>query len=331
MIRPSLLLHLRTQLRLSTSLHRQGLFTFASKPDRLAEFGRYDLLLPNPQGQPQLPSASLLQRSVPAHIRRPLYDAHTGRPLVFLPEPEIKSSEAIAKMKASCQLAKKILQIASEAAREGVTTNEIDRIAHDQIITHNAYPSPLGYMGFPKSICTSINNVVVHGIPDDRPLKNGDMINIDVTVYLDGYHGDTSATVLVGDVDEAGRQLAEKTKEAMHQAIALCKPGAYFSDIGYVINTIADQNGYSVNSEFCGHGIGRHFHEPPLIYHFENDEDGVMEEGMTFTIEPIFNQGTSDTLKWDDNWTAVTKDGGRSAQFEHTILITQDGHEILTA
>ncbi|KAG0076070.1 Methionine aminopeptidase 1D, chloroplastic/mitochondrial [Podila epicladia] len=185
-------------------------------------------------------------------------------------------------------------------------------------------------MGFPKSVCTSVSNVIAHGIPDSRPLEDGDIINIDITVYLDGYHGDTSATFLVGNVDKAGKELVERTQESLDEAIAICKPGMPLNQIGKTIQKIADRYGYSVSEQFSGHGIGKEFHCLPLIYHHDNDEEGLMEKGMIFTIEPMFCQGTAIGVQWPDKWTVTTADGGRSAQFEHTILITDDGAERLT-
>uniref|UniRef100_A0A3P8W2S2 Methionine aminopeptidase n=1 Tax=Cynoglossus semilaevis TaxID=244447 RepID=A0A3P8W2S2_CYNSE len=212
----------------------------------------------------------------------------------------------------------------------GMTTDEIDLIVHQEIIKHNAYPSPLSYGGFPKSVCTSVNNVVCHGIPDSRQLKDGDIINIDVTVYLDGYHGDTSETFLIGQVDETGQQLVETTKRCRDEAIAVCRPGAPLCVIGNTISKIAQESGFEVSPYFIGHGIGTHFHCHPEIWHHANDNDMTMEEGMAFTIEPIVMEGSVEFRILKDKWTAVSVDDKRSAQFEHTVVITSDGVDILT-
>ncbi|CAO3590040.1 unnamed protein product [Absidia cylindrospora] len=240
------------------------------------------------------------------------------------------TNDDLTKLRASAQLAKKILYMGGDLCKVGTTTNSIDRILHDAIIAEGAYPSPLNYMGFPKSVCTSINNIIAHGIPDDRPLENGDIINIDVTVYLDGFHGDTSATFYVGQVDNEGQALVECTKESLRKAINICGPNVPLNEIGRVISDHASANGYSVSDELSGHGIGREFHCLPLIYHHVNTEDDVMTPGMVFTIEPVLSQGSSIGLMWPDEWTIATIDGGRSAQFEHMVAITEDGVEILT-
>ncbi|XP_077374415.1 methionine aminopeptidase 1D, mitochondrial isoform X4 [Festucalex cinctus] len=199
-----------------------------------------------------------------------------------------------------------------------------------ETIQHNAYPSPLGYGGFPKSVCTSVNNVVCHGIPDSRPLQDGDIINIDVTVYLDGYHGDTSETFFVGEADEVGRRLVETARRCRDDAIAACKPGAELCVIGNTISEIAHANGFRVCPYFIGHGIGSSFHCYPEIWHHANDNDMTMDEGMAFTIEPILMEGCSEFKILKDKWTAVSTDDKRSAQFEHTVVITSDGVKILT-
>ncbi|XP_063115351.1 methionine aminopeptidase 1D, mitochondrial isoform X6 [Cavia porcellus] len=211
-----------------------------------------------------------------------------------------------------------------------MTTEEIDALVHQEIISHNAYPSPLGYGGFPKSVCTSVNNVLCHGIPDSRPLQDGDIINIDVTVYYNGYHGDTSETFLVGNVDECGKKLVEVAKRCRDEAIAACRAGAPFSVIGNTISHITHQNGFQVCPHFVGHGIGSYFHGHPEIWHHANDNDLLMEEGMAFTIEPIITEGSPEFKVLEDAWTVVSLDNQRSAQFEHTVLITSRGAKILT-
>ncbi|PNI86413.1 METAP1D isoform 6, partial [Pan troglodytes] len=211
-----------------------------------------------------------------------------------------------------------------------MTTEEIDALVHREIISHNAYPSPLGYGGFPKSVCTSVNNVLCHGIPDSRPLQDGDIINIDVTVYYNGYHGDTSETFLVGNVDECGKKLVEVARRCRDEAIAACRAGAPFSVIGNTISHITHQNGFQVCPHFVGHGIGSYFHGHPEIWHHANDNDLPMEEGMAFTIEPIITEGSPEFKVLEDAWTVVSLDNQRSAQFEHTVLITSRGAQILT-
>lgn len=212
-----------------------------------------------------------------------------------------------------------------------MTTDEIDKIVYEEAIKNNSYPSPLRYDGFPKSVCTSVNNIACHGIPDDRKLEDGDIINVDVTVYLNKYHGDTSKTFLIGNVDERGKYLVHHNEQALMKAIGACKPWEPFNIIGEVIGKYAKEVDLRVVPAFIGHGIGSYFHGPPEIYHFENDCDfGVMKPGMTFTIEPIFSLGTEELELWEDGWTTTTLDGSRTSQFEHTILITDNGCEILT-
>ncbi|XP_071217322.1 methionine aminopeptidase 1D, mitochondrial-like isoform X2 [Salvelinus alpinus] len=209
-------------------------------------------------------------------------------------------------------------------------TDEIDFIVHQETIRHNAYPSPLRYGGFPKSVCTSVNNVICHGIPDTRQLQDGDIINVDVTVYLEGYHGDTSETFLIGCVDEVGLKLVKTARKCRDEAIAACKPGAPLCVIGNTISEIAHSNGFHVCPDFIGHGIGSYFHCHPEIWHHANTNDMTMDEGMAFTIEPILMEGSSEFRILKDKWTAVSADDKRSAQFEHTVVITTDGVDILT-
>ncbi|XP_053326477.1 methionine aminopeptidase 1D, mitochondrial isoform X2 [Spea bombifrons] len=243
---------------------------------------------------------------------------------------EIKNEDQIQGLRHACQLARHILLMAGKSLKVGMTTEEIDSFVHQQIISHDAYPSPLGYGGFPKSVCTSVNNVVCHGIPDSRPLQDGDIINIDVTVYSGGFHGDTSETFLVGNVDAAGRKLVEIARRCRDEAIAKCRPGAPVSAIGNTISRIAEENDLRVCPHFVGHGIGSFFHGHPEIWHHANDNDLLMEEGMAFTIEPIIMEGSPGYKILKDKWTAVSTDDKRSAQFEHTIVITSEGAEILT-
>ncbi|XP_075036738.1 methionine aminopeptidase 1D, mitochondrial isoform X2 [Mixophyes fleayi] len=243
---------------------------------------------------------------------------------------EIKDEDQIRGLRQACQLARHVLLMAGKMLKVGMTTEEIDAFVHQSIISGNAYPSPLCYGGFPKSVCTSVNNVVCHGIPDSRPLKDGDIINIDVTVYSDGYHGDTSETFLVGNVDEVGKKLVETARRCRDEAIAVCKPGAPISVIGNTISRIAGENNFQVCPEFVGHGIGSFFHGHPEIWHHANVNYMEMEEGMAFTIEPIIMEGSADFKILGDKWTAVSMDNKRSAQFEHTIVVTSEGADILT-
>ncbi|CAK8537154.1 unnamed protein product [Lathyrus sativus] len=267
--------------------------------------------------------------SVPDHIPKPPYVASNILPEIAS-EHQIPDSQGIAKMRAACELAARVLNFAGTLVRPSVTTNEIDKAVHQMIIDAGAYPSPLGYGGFPKSVCTSVNECMCHGIPDSRQLQNGDIINIDVTVYLNGYHGDTSKTFFCGEVSDASKNLVKVTEECLERGIGVCKNGAPFKKIGKIISEHAKKYGYSVVERFVGHGVGTVFHSEPLIYHHRNDEGGCMVEGQTFTIEPILTGGRTDCIIWPDNWTAVATDGSPAAQFEHTILITKTGAEILT-
>ncbi|KAJ1733318.1 hypothetical protein LPJ61_001619 [Coemansia biformis] len=234
-------------------------------------------------------------------------------------------------MRAAALIARDALALGGSLVRPGATTAAIDAEVHRFIVSQGAYPSCLNYMGFPKAICTSVNNVIAHGIPDSRPLVDGDIINLDVTVYKDGFHGDTSAMFGAGRVDRLGTDLVEATREALELAIQICGPGVPFAEIGRTIAAFVAQHGYSVSEELTGHGVGRNFHQNPLIYHHANDEPGVMEPGMAFTIEPIVCQGSAAGILWPDGWTVSTEDGGRSAQFEHTLLVTPNGVDVLTA
>ncbi|XP_022920078.2 methionine aminopeptidase 1D, mitochondrial [Onthophagus taurus] len=268
-------------------------------------------------------------KPVPITIRKPDY-YKSGSTMITPEEPEIKNAKQIQRMRESCKLAAQILNKIGKFIRVGITTDEVDSFAHNLIIANRAYPSPLNYKQFPKSICTSVNNVACHGIPDCRPLLDGDIINVDVTVFFNGYHGDCSKTFLVGNVDQFGRDLVKATETCLYQGISVCKPGERFSTIGQCIERKAYQFGYSVVPCFVGHGIGKYFHGPPDICHFANYNNETMEPGMTFTIEPVLSQGSQEITILEDGWTAITTDGARTAQFEHTVLITQTGVEILT-
>ncbi|EOY02133.1 hypothetical protein QUC31_013420 [Theobroma cacao] len=266
---------------------------------------------------------------VPGHIPKPPYLSSNILPEISS-EHQIHDAEGIAQMRAACELAAQVLDYAGTLVRPSVTTDQIDKAVHQMIIEAGAYPSPLGYGGFPKSVCTSVNECMCHGIPDSRQLQNGDIINVDVTVYLNGYHGDTSKTFLCGDVSGALKRLVTVTEECMEKGIAVCKDGASFKKIGKRISEHAEKYGYGVVERFVGHGVGTVFHSEPIILHHRNENPGVMVEGQTFTIEPILTLGGIECVTWPDNWTTLTADGSPAAQFEHTILITRTGAEILT-
>ncbi len=243
----------------------------------------------------------------------------------------IKTPVEIERMRKACRLAAETLRRAGEMVRPGVALDEIDRFVHDFTFENGAYPAPLNYAGFPKSVCISVNEVVTHGIPDGRVLKEGDIVNIDVTSRLDGYHGDCSAMFRVGKVSEKAERICRAAREAMMRGIGAVRPGARFSDIGEAIEDYCDEMGYSVVRDYCGHGVGRGFHEDPLVLHYRNDERlPRMQPGMIFTVEPMINAGTWKVKTLADGWTAVTEDGELSAQEEHTLLVTRDGYEILT-
>ncbi|KAJ7774792.1 peptidase M24, structural domain-containing protein [Mycena metata] len=247
--------------------------------------------------------------------------------------PRILSAEEIEKMRTVCRMSREILDIAAAAVRPGITTDEIDEIVHNATIERNAYPSPLNYREFPKSVCTSINEVICHGIPDKRKLKEGDIINLDVSVYYQGYHGDVNGTYPVGNIDDESAKLIRTSRECLDKSIEMCKPGALFRDVGKTIEPIARSNGCSSVRTYTGHGINTLFHTAPNIPHYaKNKAIGTMKAGMVFTIEPMINLGSNwGDVHWPDNWTATTTDGKRSAQFEETLLITETGVEVLTA
>jgi len=255
--------------------------------------------------------------------------------MILPPEVSIKKDEELPAFRRACNLASRTRAYAGSLVQPEITPDEIDRLTHEYVIKEGGYPSPLGFLGnagpFPKSICSSINQVVVHGIPDTRPLENGDIVNFDVSTYIGGYHGDCSATFLVGEVDEAGQLLVERTRESLLKAIEICAPGVPFSKIGDTICDYLDPYNYGVVTTFTGHGIGTEFHTSPAIFHNRNNGPGSMMKNMTFTIEPAINEGKSpDCVMLEDGWTYVTTDGTRSAQFEDVILITDTGAEILT-
>lgn len=243
----------------------------------------------------------------------------------------IKTSEEIEGMRRAGRLAADVLDMIRAEVRPGVTTEHLDRLCHQYIVDHGAVPAPLNYRGFPKATCTSVNHVICHGIPGPKQLRRGDILNIDVTVILDGWHGDTSRMFLVGEPSRLAERLVDTARECLWLGIEQVRPGATLGDIGAAIQAHAEQRDYSVVREYCGHGIGRAFHEDPQVLHYGNPGTGLrLEPGMTFTIEPMINAGRAATRLLRDNWTVVTKDRSLSAQWEHTILVTEQGHEVLT-
>ena len=268
--------------------------------------------------------------SVPAHIDRPEYMFHSGPEVVTA--SDIKTPETVEKIRHAGRIAAQAMEAAAAAIAPGVTTDALDKIAHEYLCDHGAYPSCLGYMGFPKSICTSINEVICHGIPDSTVLNEGDIINLDVTAYIDGVHGDTNATYGVGQIDEESALLIERTHNSMMRAIKAVRPGREVNVLGRVIESYAKRFDYGVVRDYTGHGVGEAFHSGLIIPHYDSAPlyDTVMEVGMVFTIEPMLTLGTIEWEQWDDGWTVVTKDRSRTAQFEHTLVVTEDGADILT-
>lgn len=244
----------------------------------------------------------------------------------------IKTPEEQDKMRVAGRQAASVLDMIAEHVRPGVTTEELDRICHEYIVDElGAIPAPLNYRGFPKSVCTSVNHVVCHGIPGERRLKDGDMVNIDVTVIVDGFHGDTSRMFSVGTPPVIGERLSEACFEAMWRGIRAIRGGAHLGDIGHAVQSFAEHHRFAVVREYCGHGIGRGFHEDPQVLHYGKPGSGLeLKPGMTITVEPMLNAGRRDTKVLADGWTVVTKDHSLSAQWEHTVLVTDDGYEVLT-
>jgi methionyl aminopeptidase len=268
-------------------------------------------------------------RPVPADIPRPPY-AETGVPVRHA-ESHVRPPDVIERMRRAGRAAAEVLEIVGAAVAPGVTTDELDALCHDECIRRGGYPSPLNYGAFPKSLCTSVNEVICHGIPDDRALIDGDIVNLDVTIFLDGVHGDTNATFPVGTIDEGSAELIRVTHECLDRGIAAVSPGRPIRDIGRAIQAHAEGNGYGVVRAFVGHGIGEQFHSDLQIPHYDDPRaTTIIEPGMTFTIEPMITMGAWQHLLWSDGWTAVTVDRRRTAQFEHTLLVTDDGAEILT-
>ena len=269
-------------------------------------------------------------RSVPNSIERPEY-VWKDSVQENVGEPFVQTPEIIEAMRESSKIAANALKEAGKAVQPGNTTDEVDRVAHENIVDHGAYPSTLGYMGFPKSCCVSLNEIVCHGIPDSTVIQEGDIVNIDVTAYKNGVHGDTNATFFAGEVAEEHRLLVERTKKAMMRGIKAAKPGREINVIGRVIESYANRFGYNVVEDFTGHGVGPTFHNGLVVLHYDSESyRDILEPGMTLTIEPMLNLGELDYDIWSDGWTVQNRDGEYSAQFEHTLVITEDGNEILT-
>ena len=270
------------------------------------------------------------RRSVPSAIARPEY---VGRPgPARWTGSDVLDADMIERVRVAARIAAQALELVGSHVAPGITTDELDAIGHDFLVEHGAYPSTLGYRGFPKSLCTSVNEVICHGIPDSTVVEDGDIVNIDVTAYIGGVHGDNNATFLAGNVDEESRLLVERTQEALARAIKAVVPGREINVVGRVIEKYAARFGYGVVRDYIGHGVGPAFHTGLVVPHYDAAPayDTLIEPGMVFTIEPMLNLGTPDWVMWDDDWTVLTADGRRSAQFEHTLLVTDTGAEILT-
>ena len=276
-----------------------------------------------------IPGTTAPLRAVPSTIRRPEYVGKSA------PSKHVGGDrydyETISRIRRASKLAAKALQRVLDAVKPGVTTDQLDQIGHEFLISNGAYPSTLGYRGFPKSLCTSVNEVICHGIPDDTVLEEGDLVNVDITAFIDGVHGDNNGTVLVGEGPQELKDLVARTHEAMMRGIKAAIPGREVNVIGRSIEAYAKRFGYGVVQDFTGHGVGTSFHTGLIIPHYDAPEyNTLIEPGMVFTVEPMINLGTHEWDMWSDNWTVVTRDHKFSAQFEHTILITDDGPEILT-
>ncbi len=282
-----------------------------------------------PVRAPLKPGVQSPRRQVPSSIPRPEY---VDKPAPARnTDPWVQPDEVIEAMRVAGRIAAQALQEGGKAVKPGATTDDIDAIVHEFLLDHHAYPSTLGYRHFPKSCCTSLNEVICHGIPDTTRIEDGDIVNIDVTAFIGGVHGDTNATFLAGEVSEEARLLVERTQEATMRAIKAVKPGRALNVIGRVIEAYAKRFDYGVVRDFTGHGIARSFHSGLVILHYEEPKvDTVIEKGMTFTIEPMITLGGIDYDIWDDGWTVTTKDKSWTAQFEHTLVVTDDGAEILT-
>ena len=286
--------------------------------------------VPHGRRAPLTPGKISPRRPVPASVQRPEYVDRPG-PAPYT-GPDVLADETVDRIRVASRLAAQALAEVGRHVAPGVTTDELDKVGHEFLVDHGAYPSTLGYRGFPKSLCTSLNEVICHGIPDSTVIADGDIVNVDITAYLDGVHGDTNATFCAGDVDSEARLLVERTREALARAIRAVRPGREINVIGRVIEQYANRFGYGVVRDYTGHGVGPAFHTGLVIPHYDAapDYDTVMEPGMVFTIEPMLDLGTPDWVMWDDDWTVVTADGRWSAQFEHTLVVTQDGAEVLT-
>jgi methionyl aminopeptidase len=277
---------------------------------------------------PLTPGRLSPRRVVPAHIPRPEY---VGKREPRRSKVTVQTPETIEKMRQAGRLAAQAVVLAGEHCKPGVTTDDLDRLVHEFLCDHDAYPSTLGYKGFPKSCCTSLNEVICHGIPDSTVIQEGDIVNVDVTAYRSGVHGDTNQTFCVGEVSEDVRLLVERTREATHRGVRAVAPGRPLNVIGRVIEAYAKRFGYGVVRDFGGHGIGESFHSGLFVPHYDNPDLAiVMEPGMTFTIEPMITLGTYRHDMWNDGWTVLTKDRRWTAQFEHTIAVTETGFDILT-
>ena len=285
--------------------------------------------MPKDQSGKLIPGVISPLRQVPGHIARPEYVGKPG------PAPHIGGDrytpDQIEAIRKASKLAAQALDLVLSSAKPGMTTDQLDQLGHHFLVENNAYPSTLGYRGFPKSLCTSINEVICHGIPDDTVLEEGDVLNVDITAFMGGVHGDNNGTVLIGDGPQEIKDLIERTHEAMMRGIRAALPGRQVNIIGRSIEAYANRFGYGVVRDFTGHGVGTSFHTGLIIPHYDAPEyDTVIEPGMIFTVEPMINLGTHEWEMWDDDWTVVTKDKKVTAQFEHTILITESGPEILT-
>mmetsp|Transcript_4028 Transcript_4028/g.7067 ORF Transcript_4028/g.7067 Transcript_4028/m.7067 type:complete len:306 (+) Transcript_4028:78-995(+) len=282
-------------------------------------------------GRPVVKGTVSAALGVPDAIPAPPYAGTGDDPLsgqtYSLIDPK---SEEFTRMRDACAHARETLEYAGSLVEPGVTTDYIDRKVHEHTLARGIYPSPYGYRHFPKSLCSSVNEVMCHGIPDDRELEEGDIVNLDVSCYVGGYHGDTSKTFKVGNVSEKASRLTDVTEQCLADCIALVGPGVPLRNVGELVAQTCEKHGYDTSRTFCGHGIGSTFHMLPYVLHFRNADDLVLAPNMVFTIEPILCEGSQDHVLWEDGWTVATKDGGLSAQFEHTIIITDHGAEILT-
>jgi len=285
--------------------------------------------MPKAADRTLVPGIISRQRAVPGSIARPEY---VGRPG---PAPHVGGDkyddETIGRIRAASKLAAQALGLVLSEAKPGVTTDFLDQVGHEFLCDSGAYPSTLGYRGYPKSLCTSLNEVICHGIPDDTVMEHGDIVNVDISAYLDGVHGDTNGTVIIGQADSEVERLVERTKEAMMRGIRAAKPGREVNIIGRAIETYAKRFNYGVVRDFTGHGVGTSFHSGLIIPHYDEPAyRDIIEPGMVFTVEPMLTLGSQDWDMWNDDWTVTTKDKSFTAQFEHTVLITESGAEILT-